>query len=74
MVAPVNFMFNLQRGTDLDGYVKCVEMRRFYKNPNEYDEKLKNYILLGQHEIKGPDSHDVWTEFQHKFTIVNGKI
>ena len=29
-----------------DGYVSCVEMRNFHKNPQAYDDYLKNEILL----------------------------
>jgi len=29
-----------------DGYVSCVEMRNFYKDPKEYDDQLRSAILL----------------------------
>ena len=53
-----------------DGYVSCVEMRNFHKDPSVYDEYLKNQILLTKEQTEGRSSHDIWKHFQHKFTKV----
>jgi len=33
-----------------DGFVQCQEMRSFYSEPKEYDEILRNQILLTRDE------------------------
>jgi adenosine deaminase CECR1 len=53
-----------------DGFISCVEMRNFYKDPKEFDTHLTNEILLTEKESKGLASHDIWKYFQHKFTRV----
>lgn len=53
-----------------DGYVSCVEMRNFMKDPKGFDTHLRNEILLTEAETKGRASHDIWKHFQHKFTRV----
>ena len=51
------------KGLDEDGYVRCVDMRKFYKNPEEYDQKLKNYIRMTPEECKSKESHAIWAHF-----------
>lgn len=40
-VAPVILLkfilFNVQKGCDEDGFIKCTEMRKFWTSANEYD-------------------------------------
>lgn len=54
-----------------DGYIQCVEMRNFYKDPEVYDNKLRNSILLREDQTKGLESHEIWASFQHTFSKVN---
>jgi hypothetical protein len=54
----------------LDGYLKCVEVRNFYKNPAEYDELLRRSILLTEEQTNNKESHDIWKAFQPKFARV----
>ena len=57
-------MFKVLLGhEELDGYVKCVEIRNFYKDPNEYDEILRSQILLTPKESRGLESHEIWKGF-----------
>jgi len=57
----------------VDGYVSCKKMREeFAKDPDDYDKKLKDTILLLEHEYLNKESHDIWKDFQHKFTRVGG--
>lgn len=53
-----------------DGFVSCVEMRNFSKDPKAFDEHLKNEILLTKAQTHGLSSHEIWKHFQHKFTKV----
>ena len=55
-----------------DGFVQCEEMRSFYADPNEYDDKLRKQILLVAEEQRGLESHDIWGFFQHKFSRIGG--
>jgi len=45
-------------------------MRNYYKDPAQFDEYLKNEILLTEPQTKGLESHDIWKSFQHKFSRV----
>lgn len=38
------------RGIKEDGYVKCVEMRRFWPKAEDYDNRLRNYIALNRED------------------------
>ena len=53
-----------------DGYVCCNVMRQCRKSAEEYDEFLKNEILLTEKQTKGNASRDIWKHFEHKFTKV----
>jgi len=46
-----------------DGFVQCVEMRSWYEDPKEYDDLLKNQLLLTREEQFGLESHDIWGFF-----------
>lgn len=57
-------MFKVLLGHEkLDGYVPCVEVRNFYKNPNDYDDILRQQILLTEVEARHTESHDIWKAF-----------
>lgn len=45
-------------------------MRNFHKDPAKYNEHLRNQILLTREQTEGKASHDIWKNFQHKFTKV----
>lgn len=47
-------------------------MRAYSKDPATYDKKLKDSILLLEHEYLGLESHDIWKDFEHKFSRVGG--
>jgi hypothetical protein len=53
-----------------DGYISCVEMRKYCKDPKAFDNHLRSEILLTEKEVKGLESHDIWKSFQHKFARV----
>jgi len=55
-----------------DGFVQCIEMRRWYQNPKDYDDILRRQILLTREEQAGLESHDIWGFFQHKFARIGG--
>lgn len=46
-----------------DGYVSCVEMRNYCKDPKQFDEHLRNEILLTKEQTHGNDSHEIWKHF-----------
>jgi adenosine deaminase CECR1 len=54
----------------LDGYIRCVEVRNFWKDAHLYDDHLRKQILLTEVETEKLESHDVWTKFQPKFARV----
>ena len=58
-------------GRHEDGYVQCTQMRSFYKDHEEYDDQLRQAILLIEQETAGLESHDIWKGFQHKFSRVS---
>lgn len=64
-------MFKVLLGKEkLDGYLKCVDVRNFYKEPSEYDELLRKAILLTFEQTNNKESHDIWKQFQPKFARV----
>jgi hypothetical protein len=46
-----------------DGYVSCVTMRNFSKDPAKFDSYLRNQILLTREQTEGKASHDIWKNF-----------
>ena len=55
-----------------DGYEPCNKLREWFSSPEEYDERLRQQILLTREEQNGLESHDIWGYFQHKFARVGG--
>ena len=47
-------------------------MRNYKKDPKEYDQFLRNEILLTEKDVKGKSSHEIWKNFQHNFSKVGG--
>jgi len=54
----------------LDGYIQCTKLRDFNVDSKEFDEDIKNEILLRPEQADNLESHDIWKSFQHKFTKV----
>lgn len=54
----------------VDGFCKCNEVRAFHKDPKEYDNMIRDAILLTDKETRSLESHDIWKGFQPKFTRV----
>lgn len=54
----------------VDGYLRCKEVRGFYKTNEEYDNILREAILLTDKQTKGLESHEIWKGFQPKFARV----
>jgi hypothetical protein len=50
-------------GLDEDGYLKCADMRKFYRSPAEYDEWLLRIIKMTKEECEKKESHEIWNEF-----------
>jgi hypothetical protein len=42
---------------DDDGYIKCVDMRRFWSRAEDYDNKLRNLIRMTPEECASKESH-----------------
>lgn len=38
-------------------------MRRFWKSPDEYDNKLRDLIKVTPEMIKSKESHIIWSDF-----------
>lgn len=55
-----------------DGYEPCNKLREWFDSPEEYDERLRQQIMLIREEQYGLESHDIWGYFQHKFARVAG--
>ena len=51
------------KGLQEDGFLRCVDMRQWSKNPDEYDTKIKNLIEMQEHECMSNESHDIWKHF-----------
>ena len=54
----------------LEGYVSTTVLRQFYKDAADFDQKMRDEILLTAKQTKGNSSHEIWKHFQHKFTKV----
>lgn len=61
------------KGLDEDGYLRCVDMRRFYSSPEAYDQKIRDYIRMTPQQCASKEENSVWQHFQHKFSLINGK-
>jgi len=59
------------KGLEEDGYMKCVEMRKFSKSSKDYDDTLRDHIRMTPEQCSSKESHEIWTHFQHKFTMIN---
>ncbi len=59
------------KGLHEDGFLRCTDMRKWSKNPDEFDLKIKNLIEMQEHECMSNESHDIWKHFQHRFTLIN---
>ena len=46
-----------------DGYEPCNKLREWFSSPEEYDERLRQQILLTREEQNGLESHDIWGYF-----------
>ena len=46
-----------------DGFEPCNTLRQWYPTPEEYDERLRQQILLIRDEQFGLESHDIWGYF-----------
>ena len=49
-------------------------MRKFYSSPEAYDQKLRDHIRMTPKECESKESHEIWSHFQHKFTLINGIV
>lgn len=58
-------------GLEEDGYVKCVDMRRFWSSADKYDHKLREYLRMAPADCEAKESHVVWAHYQHKFSMIN---
>ena len=62
-----------KKGLAMDGYVKVTELRKYWSSSTEFDQYLKDSILL----IQGVDTqehHEIWKFFQPKFMMTLGKL
>lgn len=48
-------------GLEEDGYVKCVEMRKFWSSAEAYDKSLLDTIRMTQDECEKKESHEIWS-------------
>ena len=53
-----------------ESYIQCVQLRQFSEDPAEFDEFLRNEILLTAKQADNLESHDIWKSFQQKFTKI----
>lgn len=56
-----------------EGYIKVNELRKYWSSAQEFDDHLRETILL----IKGVDTqehHEIWKYFQPKFMLSLGKL
>ena len=63
-----NMFYVSRNGCDKPGYVKVTSLRQYWKNSNEFDEWLKEKILLKPPKNVRED-HMIWQGFQHKFSL-----
>ena len=61
-------------GLDEDGYIRCVDMRKYSKCPQAYDQKLRDYIRMTPAECASKEEHAIWAHFQHKFTLTSDLV
>lgn len=65
-------MFKVSKtGSPGAGFINCNEMRNFKPTAEEFDNYLKNQILLTKEEMSSQESQLVWELFQNKFLLTN---
>ena len=56
-------------GLEEDGYIKTAELRRFSRTPDEFDSRLRNFILVQKAQYE-QSTASTWQAFQHKFAML----
>lgn len=70
-----DYMFKVsKKGIKEDGFVQVTSLRKYWSSANEFDEYLKNRILLTRDMTECLDSHPIWVNFQTKFILTCGKL
>lgn len=52
-----------------EGFVKCNQLRQYWSSPQEFDDYLEQQMLLGPKQIESHETHEIWKNFQYKFTL-----
>ena len=59
------------RTPEESGYVRCNDLREFYKNPEDFNNYLRENILITEKEAGSQESEAIWELFQYKFLMTN---
>jgi hypothetical protein len=43
-----------------EGFVKCNQLRQYWKSPADFDKYLEAKILLGPSQIESKESNKIW--------------
>mmetsp|Transcript_18524 Transcript_18524/g.31705 ORF Transcript_18524/g.31705 Transcript_18524/m.31705 type:complete len:234 (+) Transcript_18524:143-844(+) len=62
-------MFKIsKKGCDLEGYVKVNDLRKYWSSSTEFDQYLKDSIVL-KDGVATQEHHEIWKFFQPKFMM-----
>lgn len=53
------------------GFIQVNQLRQFHKSVEQFDEELKQKILLTKDDVACQESHQIWDGFQFKFLMTN---
>jgi hypothetical protein len=63
-----------KKGITESGYQKTTTLRKYWSKAEEFDNYLKNLILLNRESACCIESHPIWEAFQPKFLLTCGNI
>lgn len=65
-------MFKVSKnGVNEPGFVKVNELRQFWTSSTDFDDFMRETILLPNEAIQTQEHHTVWKYFQPKFMMTN---
>lgn len=52
-----------KKGVSHDGYLPVNTLRKYWSSSQEFDQYLREKILLNRNQTKSRESHMIWKEF-----------
>ncbi len=66
-------IFRVQKDGKIEecGFLNCNELRNYHASADDFDNFLKDKILLGKKDIESQESQQIWDIFQYRFLMTN---